>query len=59
MLYVIPVPVGEAILIVPVSPEQAGCKTEPITGVDGVSGCGLITILAVGNEVQPPNFVNV
>ena len=44
---------------VPVATVQVGWVMVPTTGFNGVSGCALITILAVGNEIQPSAFVTV
>lgn len=59
MLYVMPEPVGPEILIVPDPSEQTGCMIEPIVGIAGAVGCGLITKFAARVEVHPPNFVTV
>ena len=52
-----PVPVGDASVIVPVETEHKGCTTEPIPGAFGVAGWELISILADAPEVQPLSLV--
>jgi len=37
----------------PVATEQVGCVIVPTTGAEGVTGCGLMTILAEGAEAHP------
>jgi hypothetical protein len=43
----------------PVATAHVGWVMVPTTGADGVTGCVLITILAVDTEVQPSEFVTV
>jgi hypothetical protein len=43
----------------PVDTIQVGCVIVPATGAVGVKGCGLITILEEGKEIQPEAFVTV
>lgn len=38
MLYVMPIPVGAEMLMVPVEPEQDGCIVVPIVGAGGEEG---------------------
>ena len=59
MLYVIPVPVGAEIEMVPVDPEQSGCIIELTVGAGGVGGWALITTSTDCNEEHPPTFVTV
>lgn len=43
--------------ILPVETKQVGCVTVPITGADGVTGCGFIVTELVMVDVQPSAFV--
>jgi hypothetical protein len=43
----------------PVATAQVGSVIELIAGAAGVTGCGLITTLAVADEVQPTELVTV
>lgn len=43
----------------PVATEQVGCVIETIVGAVGVTGCTLMTILAVAVDVQPTELVTV
>jgi len=43
----------------PVATEQVGCVIELITGAAGVTGCALMTTLAVAEEVHPTELVTV
>ena len=51
MLYVIPVPVGDDIVIVPVATAQVGCVTVAV-GAAGVAGCAF-TVTLVTADTQP------
>ena len=52
MLYVIPVPIGAEIVIVPVATVHEGWVIFTV-GAAGVAGCGF-TVTVLGNEKQPP-----
>lgn len=41
----------------PVATVQVGCVIVPTTGVDGVSGCGLICTLPDAGDVHPSALV--
>ena len=43
----------------PVAVAQFGCVMVPVVGAEGVTGCALITTLAVAGEVQPAALVTV
>ena len=43
----------------PVAVVQPGCVTDPTVGAAGVTGCALITTLAVAGDVQPAALVTV
>jgi|WetSurMetagenome_2_1015567.scaffolds.fasta_scaffold40109_7 hypothetical protein len=43
----------------PVETEQVGWVMVPTTGVEGVNGCGFITMLIVESDTQPSAFVTV
>ena len=43
----------------PVATEQVGCVIVDTVGADGVTGCGVITKFADGNETHPEPFVTV
>jgi len=45
--------------ILPVATEHVGCVAVPVTGADGVTGCGFIVIEDVAIEVHPDEFVTV
>ena len=53
-------PAGKPLSItLPVAAVHVGWVIVPTSGAEGVTCCGLITILAVGVEVHPPAFVTV
>ena len=53
-------PAGRFVRItLPVADEQFGCVIVLNVGAEGVSGCVLIKISAVGNEIHPELFVTV
>jgi len=46
-------------ITLPVANEHVGWVIVPTIGVDGVTGCALITTLEEGKEIQPDAFVTV
>lgn len=46
-------------ITLPVAVEHVGCVMVPIVGAAGIAGCGLMTILADGEDVHPDEFVTV
>jgi hypothetical protein len=55
MLYVIPVPVGAVIVIVPVATVQDGCKVTLAVGAAGAPGLGF-TVTIVPVDIHPAAF---
>lgn len=54
------VPVGRPLIsTLPLDDEQLGCVIKPMTGVEGVTGCILITTSADISEVHPAAFVTI
>ena len=58
VLYVIPVPVGAVIIIVPVATEQVGCAVTDAVGAAGVEGWAF-TVTLVAEDIQPLLFLAV
>jgi len=57
---IVQLPAGKSPKVtLPVAVSQVGWIIELTTGADGVSGCGLITTLAEGTEIQPAALVTV
>ena len=58
--FIVQLPAGNPDKItLPVATVQVGCVIVPTTGVEGVTGCELITALADGREIHPDPFVTV
>lgn len=60
VLVIVQAPAGRLLSTTdPVGTAQVGCVIVPITGLAGVAGCALITILVVLPETHPTAFVTV
>lgn len=55
----IPIDGKPLIMTLPVGTLQSGCVIVPITGGEGVTGCGVMVTFSVGVEVQPYSLVTV
>lgn len=55
----VPVDGKPLIMTLPVETLQSGCVIVPITGGEGVTGCGVMVTFSVGVEVHPYELVTV